>query len=162
MVAVVAYAQLVLGACLRHVPETATIGYFRLAVYAHLIGAGLLLVLIAMLGWRTLRGPLARTAVRWPASWLCLLLGLQLGLGCLTWIVNYLWPTFVVGTSLTTWYTLIEAKGLFPSLVMTAHQANGSLILGMSVLLALRLNVLVQSGRPATVPGAAAWGGATG
>jgi heme A synthase len=90
--------------------------------------------------------PFSAAAFRWPASTLALLIFVQLALGCATWVVKYHWPTFVVRTSITTVYTLIEAKGLLQSLVVTSHAANGTLILGVSVLLAARAMRLVQRG----------------
>jgi hypothetical protein len=90
--------------------------------------------------------PFSAAAFRWPAATLALLVFLQLALGCATWVVKYHWPTFVVRTSITTVYTLIEAKGLLQSLVVTGHTANGTLILGVAVLLAARAMRLVQRG----------------
>jgi cytochrome c oxidase assembly protein subunit 15 len=167
-IAILAYAQLVLGALLRHVSESASPLYFEVTVWAHVIGAGILAIAAGAIIWRLLRALAARKAAsktelapehghpaaatfsdaafRWPATTIALLIGLQLVLGCATWVVKYHWPTFVVQTSITTVYTLIEAKGLLQSLVVTAHTANGTLIVGVSVLLAARAWRLVRSG----------------
>jgi heme a synthase len=176
-IAVLAYVQLVIGALMRHVSESASPLYFEVTVWAHVIGAGILTVAAGVIVWQLVRKTARKTglapdhgcpvpvplseapdhgrpvpvpfspgAFRWPAATLALLIFLQLALGCATWVVKYHWPTFVVRTSITTVYTLIEAKGLLQSLVVTGHAANGTLILGVAVLLAARAMRLVQRG----------------
>ncbi len=159
---VLAYIQLVLGALMRHVPESASPTYFVIIVWAHLIGAGALIAILSLVGLRTLRGAAAHSAFWWPSVILIALVVIQLILGCATWVVNYLWPTFVVRTAITTTYTLIEAKGLLQSLVVTAHAANGTLILGISVLLAMRGLRLVRVRRAEFAPDTVAMGSVTG
>jgi hypothetical protein len=44
----------------------------------------------------------------------------------------------VRGLDLVAQYTTIESKGLTQTMIVTAHQAIGSLVLGLSVLLAVR------------------------
>jgi cytochrome c oxidase assembly protein subunit 15 len=156
------YVQLVLGALMRHVPETASTTYFVIAVWAHLIGAGVLAATVGMVAGRTLRGKLAHPVLRWPIIVVAALVVLQIVLGCATWVVNYLWPTFVVQTTITTTYTLIEAKGLLQSLIVTGHAANGTLILGISVLLTLRVVRLLRPSQPELVRGGSVLGSATG
>jgi hypothetical protein len=68
----------------------------------------------------------------------------QLILRCATWVVGHHWPTFVVHAPITTIYPLIEAKGLLQSLIATAHAANGTLVLGVAVWLAVRAMRLVH------------------
>ena len=70
-----------------------------------------------------------------PAGLLVLLVLVfaQLGLGFATWISNYAlpWP------NLTQWlaqYT-IQAKGFAESLIVTGHQATGSLIIALATVL---------------------------
>ena len=129
-------------------PESASTLYFEVAVWAHLIGAGTLLIIALAVGWRVFRGAVAPPSSRWSFRWLTgLLLVLvlaQLLLGCATWVMKYHWPTFVIHMPLTTVYTLIEAHGMLQSVVATAHAANGSLLLGVAVLLAARAYRLVQ------------------
>lgn len=138
-VSLLAYIQLVLGAMLRHVPEAASTMYFEVAVWAHLIGAGLLLSVASLLAILMIRGPVADSSFRWLSSVLLLLVCAQIAFGCATWVMKYHWPTFVVQTPITRIYALIEAQGMLQSVIATAHAANGSLLLGVAVLLAVRV-----------------------
>jgi heme a synthase len=152
-VTLLAYFQLVLGALLRHVPESASTLYFEVTVWAHLIGAGILVTAGVGVAWRMVRGSAAHPSFRGLSAILVLLIFAQLVLGCATWVMKYHWPTFVVRTPLSTIYTLIEAHGMLQSTVATAHAANGSLVLGVAVLLAARALRLV---RPSLEVGSAA------
>jgi heme a synthase len=147
-VVLVSYFQLVLGALLRHVPESASTWYFEVTVWAHLIGAGTLLILAMAAAWRVFRAaaalPVRGGSFHWLTGLLLILVFAQLVLGCATWVMKYHWPTFVVHTPLTTIYTLIEAHGMLQSIIATAHAANGSLLLGVGVLLAARALRLVR------------------
>ena len=91
---VAVYLQIALGAVLRHIPVGAEPWVFRLTVFLHLIGAGLVATNIGLLIWPLMRGRLRGPALRWPLIGLDLLVVCQLLLGCATWIVNYGWPTW--------------------------------------------------------------------
>ncbi len=138
-VAFLAYIQLVLGALLRHVPEAASTMYFEVAVWTHLVGAGLLLSIASILAILMFRGPVGDSSFRWLSYVLFLLVCVQIAFGCATWVMKYHWPTFVVQSSITRIYALIEAQGMLQSTVATAHAANGSLLLGVAVMLAVRV-----------------------
>lgn len=131
------YVQLVLGAVMRHVPVTATPGFFAWTVYGHLIVAGIVLALAIAIAWLVIRG--GKQLARWRslANSLAILIVIQLLLGCATWVVNYYWPGWVPEWSWTARYPMIEAKGWLQTMVVTAHQAMGSLIGGVSVWLML-------------------------
>jgi cytochrome c oxidase assembly protein subunit 15 len=149
-----AYCQLVLGALLRHVSTAASPSFFGLTVYGHLIVAGVLAVLIFTAAWGTLRAASQQASLRMPALTLMLLIVVQLVLGCATWVVNYYWPGWVPRWDLVIAYTTVEAKGLVQTMIVTAHQATGSLLLGVSVLFTLRSMRFVQGAfvdRPARV-----------
>jgi len=130
------YIQLALGASLRHLPIDATVAYFRGAVVFHLLMAAVVtfhaaaltnLVWKAGIGWG-LRGPVA------------VLMGaviLQLILGGGSWVVKYGWPEWIADTNLTAGYT-IQTNSLSQALTVTAHVANGSLILAMATMVAVR------------------------
>jgi heme a synthase len=143
-VALLAYFQLVLGALLRHVPESASTLYFEVMVWAHLIGAGVLITAGIAVAWRMIRSSAPHPGFRSLSVILVFLIFAQLVLGGATWVMNYHWPTLVVRTPLTTLYTVIEAQGMLQSVVATAHAANGSLVLGVAVLLAARALRLVR------------------
>lgn len=141
----IAYMQLILGALLRHISTSASPGWFSLVVFAHLILAGLLTVNASLLGWVVWRGRAKHELLRWPAGILCILIVSQLLLGGVTWLVNYHWPSLIVGWDMTTMFSTIVAKGRLQLLVVTAHAANGSLILGASVMLVMRSLRLVRA-----------------
>ncbi|RMF43346.1 MAG: cytochrome oxidase assembly protein [Planctomycetota bacterium] len=129
------YLQLVLGAQLRHITGWMSHRSFRGLVHAHLAMAGLLLmgVLVAaiMVWWK----PTIPRVRRWVMG-LCLLVVLQIVLGCATWVVNYALPWSELNKTLAG-YT-IQAKGFVESLVVTAHMATGSLIVAFAAVASVR------------------------
>ncbi|MCY2986691.1 MAG: COX15/CtaA family protein [Planctomycetota bacterium] len=132
------YVQLVLGAVLRHIPVGASLTVFRATVYLHLALATVVTAHIVWLTWQVGRRRVTSPALRWPVIGLDLLLVCQLILGCATWVVNYWWPTWALDLGMAVQYTTIEAKGWLQSSTATAHQATGSLLLGLAVLVLLR------------------------
>jgi len=136
-VAGLAYGQLVLGAILRHVPVTARPELFRAALAMHLLLAAALWVAVVHLGWRLQRSERRRLGHR--GTWLLVLLvTLQMALGAGTYVAKYAFPAWLGGFYFAAAYVVRE-KSLAQSLVTTAHVANGSLILFLAVVLAMRL-----------------------
>lgn len=144
--AIAAYFQLVLGAVLRHIPVGAAPGVFNLTVYLHLTFAALVTVHIGLLTWAVLRQWVTAPALRRPVGGLDLLIVCQLLLGCATWVVTYWWPTWARGLGMLIPYDTLESKGLTQSLIVTAHAATGSLILGAAMWLLLRARRLSNTG----------------
>ena len=132
-----AYLQLVIGALMRHIPVTATPNFFRWTVFAHLAVAGILLSFVVATAWLSSRGRECGARGRGLVNVLLVLVVCQVLLGCATWVVNYYWPGWVPDWSITASYDVIEAKGWVQAMVVTAHQAMGSLIVGVSVWLML-------------------------
>ena len=135
--ACLAYAQLVVGAVVRHSPDllaesTATL--FQVAVYFHLLLAIFLLGHITLLAARCLRSQLERT----HGLLLLALVGVQILLGLSTWLVKYgmpLWTMQMFGE-----LTFVNRKAdLLSSSIITGHMAAGSLIFVLSSLIVLRL-----------------------
>ncbi len=131
------YAQLVVGAIVRHSPDltsqlAATV--FRVAVYFHVLLAFVLLGHVLLLGMRCLRTGLQR----WGGVGLLGLVLVQLALGMSTWVVKYgmpMWATRFVGE-----WTLVNRKAdVISSAIITGHMVGGSLILVISLMIALRL-----------------------
>jgi cytochrome c oxidase assembly protein subunit 15 len=143
------YAQLVLGAQLRHVQPTMRPDGFATIVIFHVLTAFLLWLTTAVTWWRLRHGKVDcgdLTPFR-PAAWLVGLVGLQITLGVGTWVVNYGWPTFLHSIPGATGF-VIQAKGFWDSIVVTAHVATGSLILAVSTMIwvrSLRLRYLTTS-----------------
>ncbi len=131
------YLQLVVGAHLRHQSVECTTTVMRLAVMFHLILAFVLLAHILYLS--ILVGKERRNAP-WlvvPSAILVGLLLIQIALGIGSWVVNYGWPGFMADYQFAAAYS-IDAKSFFQAGVVTAHVANGSLILVVSTLITIR------------------------
>lgn len=145
--------QIAVGAHLRHLPVDLSPAMFRGVVLFHLILAAAIVVHVVLLAVRVGRSHRAERNLIRPAIALFLLVGLQLALGSATWVVNYAWPAWLQGFAFSSNLTL-TAGGFWSAVVVTAHQALGSLILAFAVLLALRS--LRLSFRRETVVSAAA------
>lgn len=128
-----AYAQLVLGAILRHVPLASGAGLFRAALWMHLLIAAMLLALAVLSVVRSLSLRAAGYRALGLASVLLLLVGIQLTLGSATYITKYAFPTWLQGYGFAASY-VVQEKSLAQSLVATAHVATGSLILFVAAL----------------------------
>jgi cytochrome c oxidase assembly protein subunit 15 len=130
--------QLILGAQLRHaLPNLKPSGFMSL-VHLHLTMAAVLVSFILALAWWVRRESYrSDRALRTPANALLLILLVQVGLGIATWVVNYALPWTDLHPSLARY--AIQAKGYWESLIVTGHQATGSLIIAMSVWMVCRV-----------------------
>lgn len=130
--------QLVLGAQLRHaLPGTSPVGFMSM-VHLHLTFAGVVTLVILAVGFLVRRYPYAsESRLRTPANALIGLLILQLALGIGTWMVNYALPWSETMPSLARY--VISAKGYWESMLVTAHQATGSLLIALSTWLICRV-----------------------
>ncbi len=137
-----AFLQIVLGSQLRHLPAGARPGEFRLALFFHLFVAGALwghIVMLAVRVWRSMRDEpwLLR-----PAIGLSVLIVLQVCLGLGTWVTKYGFPGWLSGFDFAAGFRP-TADAPWQMASATAHVAIGSMILGNSLLLALRSARLV-------------------
>ena len=130
------YAQLVLGAILRHSPPTGSPSDFAAVVSMHILTAFGLFVFTGLL-WLRFRRCGDLTLSR-PSRLLVGLLGLQIILGTGTWVVNYGWPSFLSFVPGSESF-LVHAKGFWDAVIVTSHVATGSLILAIATLLMVRL-----------------------
>ncbi len=130
------YAQLVLGAQLRHVQPNAAPGVFAMIVATHVIVA-FVLWFFTLAAWLKIRRCGDLTLSR-PAGLLIGLVAVQIALGVGTWVVNYGWPSILAWVPGSTGF-LVRAKGFLDSIIVTSHVATGSLILAVSVMLLVRL-----------------------
>ncbi|HQU43251.1 MAG TPA: COX15/CtaA family protein [Pirellulales bacterium] len=135
--AAIVYVQLLLGSQLRHVQVTADAGIFRIAVWFHLLVAAAVVVHVVMLWLRAWREAAANAWLRRPADLLLSLVGVQLALGCGAWVVNYGWPAWLADYAWAANY-VVRRESFLQAAVTTGHVATGSLILAVSVVLALR------------------------
>lgn len=146
-----AYAQLVLGAQLRHLPTGLTASMFRSLALFHVLVGLLVAAICLVLAYQTLRGCWGKWSLVVPALLLLLLVTLQISLGIGTWVTHYGWPAPINDSSWNAGFVL-ESRSWIQSHLATAHVAGGSLILGISVLLGLRvwrMTVLPQPVLPA-------------
>jgi len=137
-----AFIQLVLGSQLRHLGPGSRPGEFRLVLFFHLAVAAMLLIHILLLAVRTL---VAHRGERWlvrPVLGLVATILLQLTLGAGAWITKYGFPAWMSGFEFAAAFRPTADSPLQMS-VTTAHVAIGSMILGTSLLLALRAMRLV-------------------
>ena len=132
-----AYLQLVLGSALRHMPVGATPSDFRTAALFHVLVAVALVAQIVWLTVMVLRTAWAEPKLVRPAVALCLLVLVQIGLGLGTWVVKYGWPIWLGGGEHLAGF-VVQAEGWWQAHITTAHVATGSLILAVSLVLALR------------------------
>ncbi len=142
LLTVTAYAQLIFGATLRHIPVSAPAAAFKHTAYTHIAVAFLLWGLIA---WGYLRLRKEREMSHRCGDLTLLRIGgllvgfvtLQIALGLATWVVNYGWPQFAQVNAWSARY-VVKSKAFTESLITTAHVATGSLILGTAAMLWFR------------------------
>jgi cytochrome c oxidase assembly protein subunit 15 len=148
LTAIIAYTQLVLGAQIRHIPLSAAPGWFDAVVSFHLVNAAVLLGHVTWLWLRCRRTKVGLLSA--PAAWLAAFVAGQIALGGTTWVVNFGWPRFLQDRGLGAGY-VVQAQSITQAVVTTAHVAMGSLILALSVLVALRVSRLAWAAaqRPA-------------
>ncbi len=132
-----AYAQLVVGAIVRHSPHmlsTISPVLFQIAVYFHLFLALMIVAHVLLLAARCLRSQLQ------VAGGLILLglVGIQLLLGMSTWLVKYGMPAWAMAWIGELQFLNREAD-FFQASIITSHVAVGSLILVISLAIALRI-----------------------
>lgn len=147
-----AYAQLVVGALLRHVPLMAAPGVFRAALVLHLIIATALTLHIVSAALHARRLPDDARGLGMASLLLPMLLAIQLSLGVATYVAKYAFPAWLGDYALAAGY-VIQEKSLAQAVITTAHVANGSLIVFVSVVLALHSTRLFHFGQAASLPG---------
>jgi cytochrome c oxidase assembly protein subunit 15 len=141
-VPILGYAQIVLGAQVRHFSPEGSPALYQGFVWFHVVVGVALAVYIL---WTAIS--IARTGPRnWslmiPASILVMLVIAQLGLGAATWVYKYSFPAFMSGSEAASAFT-VHAMDWRQAQIATGHVATGSLILAISIVLALRTARLV-------------------
>ncbi len=134
--AVAIYAQIVLGANLRHIAPDAAPWWFTLWIWLHVIVAGAIVLLIIWQFVAVRRYAPQQEVLRRRISLLAGLFSIQLVLGVTTWITNYGWPLWFTQNVLALEYTVV-AESLWQALSTTAHVGVGSLCLAAATSAAL-------------------------
>jgi cytochrome c oxidase assembly protein subunit 15 len=131
------YAQIVIGAQVRHIAVDTDPAWWQSNVWFHVIQAGLILGCELMLAGQLWRGLKHEPSFRRPAVFLTLLVICQLALGIATWLVKYGWPA---AFSRPAWSEglLVQQMSRWQVGMTTAHVAIGSLLLVTSLAVALR------------------------
>jgi cytochrome c oxidase assembly protein subunit 15 len=130
------YAQLIVGAHVRHVMVQTLPGTFRVLVMFHLLMAAVVVLHVGLLSWSARHRQLA-SYLRRPVAVLAGLAALQMMLGPATWVLKYGWPMGLAEYSWFAGYT-VQAQGMVQAMIVTAHVATGSLLLALAVVVVLR------------------------
>ncbi len=150
---VLCYLQLAVGSLLRHVDVTISPRGFPHLVYTHL-ALGIFLMLATGLYWlRT--GMLANTGLRWQIHALALAIIVQVVLGLITWVMKYGFPWWLDQYLFAARF-VVPDKTMQQTLLVTAHMAMGSAILGLWTLHVVRFHCLRTKFSTATSPRAEA------
>ncbi len=126
---ILVYVQMVLGAALRHMPVTASPHSFAAAVKAHLCLAIVVAVASGIIAWHATRPPVAKP-IRRCGIGLAAVVTLQIVFGVLAWLTKYATPQWASGLVAPS-ATATIADGWWQAHIVTAHQATGSLLLGV-------------------------------
>lgn len=124
----ISYCQLVLGASLRHVLDDADSTVYAFLMIAHVSTAVVLSVLAGGSWYLAESRNWSRAAVRGPARLLGALVVVQIGLGIMTYVLKFGWPSWLGGFGFAARYTVAE-KTFWQLNWITLHVAIGSLIL---------------------------------
>lgn len=136
---VLCYLQLAVGSLLRHVDVTVSPRGFPHLVYTHL-ALGIFLMLATWLYWlRTAH--LAGTGLRWQIHALALAIVAQIVLGLITWVMKYGFPWWLDHYLFAARF-VVPDKTMQQTLLVTAHMAMGSAILGLWTLHVVRFHGL--------------------
>ena len=129
--------QILLGAWLRHIAWYDTAGMFRTVLWMHLFTSAAIAIHAILLWNATVQGGDGLSVLKRSTQGLVLLVCIQIGLGCATWVLNYSWPG-PMGRFLFAARHVPVRGSMSQSLTTTAHVAVGSLILALSIQTAVR------------------------
>ncbi len=132
-----AIVQIFLGAWLRHFTWYDTVGTFRVLLWMHLFTAAAISIHVLLL-WRVAGKDADRhSALKRPTQGLLILVCVQIGLGCGTWVLNYSWPAMFGRYQFAARHVNLDGS-MVQALITTAHVAVGSLILALTVQTSVR------------------------
>jgi heme a synthase len=158
LTATLAYLQLVVGAVVRHSPLMLTeraASVFQIAVYFHVLLAIAVTFHVLLVAHKCFW----RRVSRGVSLSLALLIGVQLLLGVSSWIVKYGMPQWAANLIGETGH-FNRASDTVSAAIVTAHGAVGSLIVALSVVLAVQVARRVEFRSPSHKPIASTIAGA--
>lgn len=135
--AILAYAQLVLGAFVRHIPPPMGPGGFRVAVFLHLTCALLLVLHVGALVYKRRRLGLHQSLIATPMKLLTIGVIAQIVLGMATWVLRYGWPQWLGEHAWNSGHTIVQ-ESTGQAIAATAHVALGSVVVLNCWIIALR------------------------
>ena len=138
------FLQLVLGAFVRHIDDTASPKQFTLLIGLHILTAVVLLLGTLFQFLVTRRSELKSVGIRASINVLTLLLLVQFSLGLATWVVKWGFPSWFENHEWAATFIIAE-KSFFQVNVVTTHAAIGSLILAFWVVHAMRTRRVMDS-----------------
>jgi cytochrome c oxidase assembly protein subunit 15 len=125
------YGQLILGACLRHIPDGADPNVYAALLITHLTTAFAVAILGVVNAYFAERRNWREGGVRPASRALLVMILLQLGLGAATYVVKFGWPNWMAGYRFAAEFVVAE-KTFWQTNLVTMHVAMGSLILATS------------------------------
>ena len=150
MLLILSYVQLIFGASLRHIAETADPSVYILLLIAHLTTA-LAVWILALVVWYAVRADNWKSGgVRATGRLLMLLVFGQIGLGVGTYAVKFGWPSWLGNYWFAANYVIHE-KTFWQVNLITSHVAVGSLILATATYHLARVCRAIRIARKSTV-----------
>ncbi|HMO13661.1 MAG TPA: COX15/CtaA family protein [Pirellulaceae bacterium] len=134
---IASYLQLLIGANMRHVLESAEPNWYYTLVLSHVWMATLVLILAILIFFVSRNRGFGDCGVRWLAGSLAGLVVAQICLGVSTWIVKFGVPALFNMPEQAEQFLIVE-RTFVQTTIITAHVAVGSLILAMSTCLSVR------------------------
>jgi heme a synthase len=124
--------QILLGAWLRNIAWYDSVWLLRAVLWMHLVVAAAIFVHALLLLVTAGRGGAGMKAFRRQAGWLTLMVSVQIGLGCGTWVVNYSWPGWMGRFQFAAQHIIAEGS-TSQSLTTTTHVSVGTLVLAVTI-----------------------------
>jgi len=132
------FLQLVLGANMRHIEESASFHWFRLLVLLHVLFATVVLLLTVVIFIIRRANGKRFESIRGTSLLVAFFVIVQYGLGVGTWITKYHWPFGSDQSSLFSGLLILD-KSMLQTSIVTGHVAMGSLILMTSTVMMMQL-----------------------
>jgi cytochrome c oxidase assembly protein subunit 15 len=140
----ISYVQLILGAFLRHILDSAAPAVYSMLIIAHLGTAALVLIFAMAAVYLSGTSNWSQAGTRRSAIFLVALIILQIALGITTYVLKFGWPSWMGGWGFAARFVVPE-KAFWQLNGITLHVAVGSLILATATYHAVRLGRAVNN-----------------